>query len=248
MSNLPALVDPLTPPAELSVKTRSAIAFFRSHLETTGRRHGEFSIAASVSPSANDRAFLVRRESELAQKMAPAPQDVRVAQATKLLQSFAGAAMEIDDAKSVLASYIEATDGLPFWAIDRAVKNFIQGKVEGVNPSFAPPGSALALEARRIVQIFRDEHHTIKNILKADIYSDRDPAEVARINEGFKKLAQDVACAADPWRKKPSERTVHDRTQAEAEGYLETWAAMPPKLELLSEAMRAMLAQKDAAE
>jgi hypothetical protein len=54
-------------------------------------------------------------------------------------------------AQAKMAVYREALDGLPEWAIERAVDAFIAGRVEGQNLDRFPTSARLAAEAKRHV-------------------------------------------------------------------------------------------------
>ncbi|WP_127524059.1 hypothetical protein [Mesorhizobium sp. Z1-4] len=73
-------------------------------------------------------------------------------------------------AQAKIAVYREALDGLPEWAIERAVNAFISGRAEGQNLDRFPTSARLAAEAQR----HRDEEAMLQRARHRDAEQQRE--------------------------------------------------------------------------
>lgn len=102
----------------------------------------------------------------------------------RLLSGFPAQQLEQDTRAE---AYFSALEGLPSWAVERAVGKVNRGEA-GLDTRFAPSPAQMAVEVRKVTLPIRDDLATLERLKVAVGERDPDPAEKARVSAGFDDL------------------------------------------------------------
>jgi len=173
-----------------------------------------------VLPTGEQRGLLMSRQRELLTNLAPGKSTEIAKAVAQMLLGFGAGSSDEKGAKARLTTYVAALQHLPLWAVQRACNRFARGDVmpeevgeKHLTRGFAPSTAQVHMIASKIIQHFRDEAADIREVLRARLVHRPSAAEQAKVAEGLKTLAADLAL-------KPMPETDHDRAWRERGAYL----------------------------
>lgn len=184
----------------------------------TGEKDADGKLLLVMAPTADQRRTLVARRDHLATHLAPMPDGGIARLVSEMLAGFGSSRADEKTAAGVVSQYVKELRGLPGWAISRACSRFARGEVgpdevEGVNRGFAPSTAQLCTVARRMVQLWREQHHQIHLALTGRVEHKQTPEERERVGALLRGLADDlkVQRAAEDAERKAGGKAIMDR-------------------------------------
>lgn len=163
-------------------------------------------LATEHAPTPAQRKMLETRRAELNHALdAPATKLEREKIILEMIMAFR-IDMQ-DDVDAWALNYIEALDGMPLWAIDKARRIVMRGGDERKNMSFMPTPPEFVRTVEGLVTPLRQERHTIHRILIAEVFTPPTEEERARVAARVKAVVSGMAARAEE----------QDRTEKEAE-------------------------------
>lgn len=134
-----------------------------------------------------------------------------------------------------------ALEDLPAWAVERAVRMWLQGKFEGVNTEFAPKPPTFRLLVEKLLEPVHEQRAQLSMLLKAKVeeepYVPASQEERLRVlaaaEEAKREVAKIIADAGKPHFPGRTEPQPLDaaiaKLKAESNMTDEEWAAIPDR-------------------
>lgn len=170
--------------------------------QTIGGRVTEISfqkleLAAEHAPTPEMRRALQARRLELERALdRPATLLERDEFVTRMIIAFRADLPE-DDTEGWTKNYIEALEGFPQWAIEKAYKIVMRGDDKRANNGFMPTPPEFTSLVAGLVQPLREQRRTIHRILEAKVFVPPTPEERARVAERLKQVVAGMTARAE---------------------------------------------------
>lgn len=99
-------------------------------------------------------------------------------------------------------NWVDALEGLPAWAIDRARLKWVRGQVEGANPDFAPKPPRFREIVLSCMAPVYERKSRLKLLLRAEPESEGNlsPERKAELADMLTNLAREIGRNGDPSR------------------------------------------------
>lgn len=132
-----------------------------------------WTIARSLSPTAETRRAIESRISDLSRILAAVDVDVALARVTEMLLAFPMPAGGQSAATARARGYIAALDDLPSWAVSEACRRWLRGDAgDGHNYAFSPTPPVLRRIAESAVVQARVQLDKLEQLLEAKVVED----------------------------------------------------------------------------
>jgi hypothetical protein len=148
----------------------------------------DFGHGVDLAPA--EQTLLLQREAELAMALEPASVKFVGRQVELLWRMLGSEPMSDLERGAYLSKYIDVLAGLPAFALQKAVSEFVAGQ-EG-NGLFVPRVAQVRPLAENYAHPFRTELLRIRRVLGAAPSRNRDPSEAARIPDSFAALLDSI--------------------------------------------------------
>jgi hypothetical protein len=139
-------------------------------------------ISSRLAPSEAQRTELSDRYVLLVDKMRPATHDEVSTWITRLIAGFGGPNLNREEAQASVTLYSVLLDGLPVWAIKKAVLAYLKGTVAREDQRFAPTPPEFCRVVRGYTDEFAVEMAKLRKVLDATVYVEPSAEQKARVD------------------------------------------------------------------
>lgn len=219
-------------------------------IEPEGLAH---SIPANAAPTEDQRAFMQRRVREIDDAMSPADEPSALAEIAAVLRTMAIRGGDDGELEAVVRVYLTDLGDVPLFALTEACRAFRRGDVG--NGTFAPTPAELRREALKRILPWTEERAKLGRVLAARVLEPPTSEDESRKAIALAHMAETARILREKSGPVAAQEAMpRPLTVPEANAWLDTCAASPPRLQPMSPELRRIMglpdtppAQEDAA-